>query len=82
MICSFAHFGFLHNACMKARCWSLVITRTTAEVELGFSAVLHQNPCNKYVANIDGSEMPACILGCFSRGNVHCALIMSYSITE
>jgi hypothetical protein len=63
---------------MSMRCWSSVITRTVAKVILGISIVLHQNLYDRYVANFDGSEVHACILGCFSRGNVHCAAIMSY----
>jgi hypothetical protein len=48
---------------MRARCWSSVITLTAAEVLFGFSVVLHQNLCDKYVANFDGLEAPACVLG-------------------
>jgi hypothetical protein len=62
---------------MSAHCWISMITRTAAEVLFGFSVVLftfsvvlftfsivlHQNLSDRYVANFNGLDVPACALG-------------------
>jgi hypothetical protein len=59
-----------------------VITRTMAEVPLGLSIVLRSTSCKRYIANLDCSKLPACILQVDTCENVHYVAKTSYCIIE
>jgi hypothetical protein len=75
-------FVSLHNGCMSVRCWSFMITRTALEVLLGLSILLQRNLAKRYVANLNGSELPAYILEVDSGENVYYVAKMSYCVNE
>jgi hypothetical protein len=63
-------------------CWSIVITRTVVEVLLGLSIFLSPTSCERYIANLDCFELPACVLQGDTRENVHYVAKTSYCIIE
>jgi hypothetical protein len=59
-----------------------MITLITEEVLLGLGIVLRPNSCKRYVANLDCSELHACILQVNTRENVYYVAKTSYCIIE